>query len=142
MIHFFLIANKQGRIRLRRNYQNVQENEREIRDASVINKCLVRSKTQCNFFSHDNMTIVYRKFTNLTLICGTSKDENELAIQELLNVFMDCIGAYFQHVTEMDIVYNIERVYIILDELIANGCVTYTSKDRALIPLQLIDAGS
>ncbi|KAH9509144.1 AP-4 complex subunit sigma-1 [Bulinus truncatus] len=98
MIHFFLIANKQGRIRLRRNYQNVQENEREIRDASVINKCLVRSKTQCNFFSHDNMTIVYRKFTNLTLICGTTKDENELAIQELLNVFMDCIGAYFQHV--------------------------------------------
>ncbi|KAI8788505.1 AP-4 complex subunit sigma-1 [Biomphalaria glabrata] len=102
----------------------------------------MRSKKQCNFFSHDNMTVVYKMFTTLTLICGTTKDENELAIQELLNVFMDCIATYFQHVSELDIVYNIERVYIILDELIANGCVAYTSKERALVPLQLIDAGS
>ncbi|XP_055880918.1 AP-4 complex subunit sigma-1-like isoform X3 [Biomphalaria glabrata] len=138
MILFCFIVNKQGRIRLRRNYQHVQEKERELRDTAVINKCLMRSKKQCNFFSHDNMTVVYKMFTTLTLICGTTKDENELAIQELLNVFMDCIATYFQHV----IVYNIERVYIILDELIANGCVAYTSKERALVPLQLIDAGS
>ncbi|XP_055880920.1 uncharacterized protein LOC106062137 isoform X5 [Biomphalaria glabrata] len=58
----------------------------------------MRSKKQCNFFSHDNMTVVYKMFTTLTLICGTTKDENELAIQELLNVFMDCIATYFQHV--------------------------------------------
>uniref|UniRef100_A0A0B6ZZP1 AP complex subunit sigma n=1 Tax=Arion vulgaris TaxID=1028688 RepID=A0A0B6ZZP1_9EUPU len=142
MILFFLIVNKQGRVRIRRNYQHCEESVREHRDTAVINKCLQRTNKQCNFFSHETMTVVYRKFTTLSLICGVTKEENELAVQELLNVFMDCLVSYFQNVSELDIVYNMERVYMILDEVIVNGSAAFTSKERVLIPLQLLDAGS
>ncbi|CAG5114766.1 unnamed protein product [Candidula unifasciata] len=141
MIQFILIVNKQGRVRIRRNYHHVEKNEQEQRDSAVINKCLTRTNKQCNYFSHEAVTIVYKRFTNLCLICGVT-NENELAIQELLNVFMDCLGSYFQNVSELDIVYNMERVYMILDEIIVNGSIAFTSKERALIPLQLLDAGS
>ncbi|CAL1527623.1 unnamed protein product [Lymnaea stagnalis] len=103
MILFCLIVNKQGRVRLRRNYQHIEEKERDVRDSLIISKCLTRTKKQCSFFSYDGMTIIYKSFTTLTLICGVTKDENELSIQELLNVFMDCLGSYFQHVSEMDV---------------------------------------
>ncbi|RUS81729.1 hypothetical protein EGW08_010483 [Elysia chlorotica] len=75
--------------------------------------------------------------------------QNELAIQELMNVFMDCLLAYFHHVSELDvsflrgqIIHNMDKVYIILDEVLTNGVVAYTSRERALLPLQLLDAGS
>ncbi|XP_059161128.1 AP-4 complex subunit sigma-1-like isoform X2 [Physella acuta] len=142
MILFCIIVNKQGRIRIRRNYQHIQEKEREQRETAIVKKVLMRDNKQCNFFSHGSITVVYKKYTTLSLICGVTKEENELAIQELLNVFMDCIVSYFHHVSELDIVHNMERIYIILDEIIVNGSIAYTSKERALIPLQLIDASS
>lgn len=102
----------------------------------------MRNNQECNFFGFDDQTVVYKRFTTLTLICGVSKDENELAIQEIMNVFMDCLLAYFHHISELDIIHNMDRVYMILDEIIINGDVAYTCKDRALLPLQLLDAGS
>ena len=33
-----------------------------------------------------------------------------------------------------------DRVHFIIDEMISNGCVSETSKNRILVPLQLIDA--
>ncbi|XP_005100519.1 AP-4 complex subunit sigma-1 [Aplysia californica] len=142
MIQFCVIANKQGRIRLRRIYEHIEEKNQHELELAVVGKCLSRSSKQCNFFYHDHLTVVYKKFTTLCFICVVTKDENELAMQEILNVFMDCLVAYFHHVSELDIVFNIEKVYLILDEIIVNGCVGFTSKERVLVPLQLLEAGS
>ncbi|GFO17287.1 Ap-1 complex subunit sigma-1 [Plakobranchus ocellatus] len=106
MIHFFLIVNKQGRIRIRRNYQHADDKERERRESFIIGECLKRNNSQSNFFSYENLTIVYKRFTALTLICGVSKDENELAMQELMNVFMDCLLSYFHHLSELDVSFE------------------------------------
>ncbi|BFZ07467.1 hypothetical protein BsWGS_10506 [Bradybaena similaris] len=105
MILFLLAVNKQGRVRIRRNYQHVEKNEQEQRDTVVITKCLTRTNKQCNYFSHETVTVVYKKFTNLCLICGVTKDENELAVQELLNIFMDCLVSYFQTVVSIIITF-------------------------------------
>ena len=37
------------------------------------------------------------------------------------------------------IMFNLDRVYMILDEMIINGTVAQTSKERILIPVQLLD---
>ena len=38
--------------------------------------------------------------------------------------------------------FNLDRVYMILDEMIINGTVAQTSRERILAPIQLMDSGS
>ena len=40
------------------------------------------------------------------------------------------------------IMFNLDRVYMILDEMIINGTVAQTSRERILAPIQLMDSGS
>jgi len=139
MIHFCLIANKQAIIRLKRVYHHIDKALQAEQELAIIRKCLSRANNQCNYFYHESLTIVYKKFTNLCFICAASKDENELALQEVLNVLMNGLNAYFNKVSELDIVYNCDKAYAILDEIIVHGCIAYTSMDRVLLPLQLLE---
>lgn len=141
MIQFCLIANKQGKTRLRRVYRHVDQSLQSELELGVIRKCLSRTNNQCNNFYHESQTVVYKKFTTLCFICVATKDENELALQEILNMFMTCLNTYFNNVSELDIVYNVDKAYTILDEIIVHGSVGFTSVDRALLPLQLLEAG-
>ncbi|GFS24432.1 AP-4 complex subunit sigma-1 [Elysia marginata] len=75
MINFFLIVNKQGRVRIRRNYNHLEDKERERKESLVIGEVLTRDNKQCNYFIVEDETVVYKRFTTLTLICGVSKDE-------------------------------------------------------------------
>ncbi|KAK3757380.1 hypothetical protein RRG08_058236 [Elysia crispata] len=93
----------EGRVRVRRNFNHIEDKEQEKRESDVIAEVLMRNSCQCNFFSFDDHTVVYKRCTTLTMICGVSKDENELAMQELMNVFMDCLQAYFHHISELDV---------------------------------------
>jgi hypothetical protein len=38
----------------------------------------------------------------------------------------------FEKVTELDLVFNLERVHMIMDELVANGLVLETNQERVL----------
>ncbi|XP_073205053.1 AP-4 complex subunit sigma-1 isoform X2 [Lepidochelys kempii] len=60
---------------------------------------------------------------------------NEMAVYELIHNFVEVLDRYFSRV----IMFNLDRVHIILDEMVLNGCIGETNKNRILAPLFVLD---
>ncbi|XP_075610183.1 AP-4 complex subunit sigma-1 isoform X2 [Balearica regulorum gibbericeps] len=139
MIKFFLMVNKQGQTRLSRYYEHVDINKRTILEAEVIKNCLSRSKDQCSFIEYKDFKLVYRQYAALFVVVGINETENEMAVYELIHNFVEVLDKYFSRVSELDIMFNLDRVHIILDEMVLNGCIVETNRNRILAPLFVLD---
>ncbi|XP_010286318.1 PREDICTED: AP-4 complex subunit sigma-1 [Phaethon lepturus] len=139
MIKFFLMVNKQGQTRLSRYYEHVEINKRTMLEAEVIKNCLSRSKDQCSFIEYKDFKLVYRQYAALFVVVGINETENEMAVYELIHNFVEVLDKYFSRVSELDIMFNLDRVHIILDEMVLNGCIVETNRNRILAPLSVLD---
>ncbi|XP_010169084.1 AP-4 complex subunit sigma-1 [Antrostomus carolinensis] len=139
MIKFFLMVNKQGQTRLSRYYEHVEINKRTVLEAEVIKNCLSRSKDQCSFVEYKDFKLVYRQYAALFVVVGINETENEMAVYELIHNFVEVLDKYFSRVSELDIMFNLDRVHIILDEMVLNGCIVETNRNRILAPLFVLD---
>ncbi|KFW93500.1 AP-4 complex subunit sigma-1 [Phalacrocorax carbo] len=135
MIKFFLMVNKQGQTRLSRYYEHVEINKRAMLEAEVIKNCLSRSKDQCSFIEYKDFKLVYRQYAALFVVVGINETENEMAVYELIHNFVEVLDKYFSRV----IMFNLDRVHIILDEMVLNGCIVETNRSRILAPLFVLD---
>lgn len=43
---------------------------------------------------------------------------------------------------ELDIMFHLEKVHFMLEEMVMNGCIVETSKTNILTPIQLMDKAS
>ncbi|KAL6106068.1 AP-4 complex subunit sigma-1 [Pungitius pungitius] len=139
MIRFMLMVNRQGQTRLSRYYQPVELSRRALLEADVVRCCLSRRKDQCSFVDYRDFKLVYRQYAALYIVVGVTDNENELSVYELLHNFVEVLDKYFSRVSELDIMFNLDRVHIILDEMIQNGHVVETNKSRVLAPLTALD---
>ncbi|MBZ3874264.1 AP-4 complex subunit sigma-1 [Sciurus carolinensis] len=62
-----------------------------------------------------------------------------MAIYEFIHNFVEVLDEYFSRVSELDIMFNLDKVHIILDEMVLNGCIVETNRARILAPLQILD---
>ncbi|XP_072320363.1 AP-4 complex subunit sigma-1 isoform X1 [Eucyclogobius newberryi] len=134
MIHFLLMVNRQGQTRLSRYYSHVKLNLRQNLETEVVQRCLSRNKDQCSFVEFQDYKLVYRQYAALYIVVGITDDENELSIFEMIHNFVEVLDKYFSR-----IMFNLDRVHIILDETIQNGHIVETNKSRILAPLSAID---
>ena len=58
--------------------------------------------------------------------------DNELVYLETIHLFVELPDSYFSNVCELDIVFNFNKVYAILDEYILAGEMQETSKKQIL----------
>ncbi|XP_029349126.1 AP-4 complex subunit sigma-1 isoform X3 [Echeneis naucrates] len=165
MIKFVLMVNRQGQTRLSRYYQPVELSRRAALEADVVRCCLSRRKEQvpeghtscgsaaaplrllslrplcpqCSFVEYRDFKLVYRQYAALYIVVGVTDAENELSIYELVHNFVEVLDKYFSRVSELDIMFNLDKVHIILDEMIQNGHIVETNKTRVLAPLTALD---
>lgn len=139
MIRFVLMLNRQGRVRLARFYQQLDPRQRAALEADVARCCLSRRRDQCSFVEYKDFRLVYRQYAALFIVVGVSDGENELAVYELLHNFVEVLDKYFSRVSELDIMFHLDRVHVILDEMIQNGNVVETNKINVLAPLAALD---
>ena len=59
-------------------------------------------------------------------------NDNELVYLESIHLFVELLDQYFSNVCELDIVFNFNKVYSILDEFILAGEVQESSKREIL----------
>uniref|UniRef100_A0A3Q2WXC8 AP complex subunit sigma n=2 Tax=Haplochromini TaxID=319058 RepID=A0A3Q2WXC8_HAPBU len=133
MIKFVLMVNRQGQTRLSRYYHSVELSRRAALEADVVRYCLSRKKDQCSFVEYKDFKLVYRQYAALYIVVGIT--DSELSIYELVHNFVEVLDKYFSRV----IMFNLDRVHIILDEMIQNGHIVETNKSRILAPLTTID---
>ncbi|TDG98530.1 hypothetical protein EPR50_G00201120 [Perca flavescens] len=89
----------------------------------------------CSFVEYKDFKLVYRQYAALYIVVGVSDSENELSVYELVHNFVEVLDKYFSRV----IMFNVDRVHIILDEMIQNGRVVETNRSRVLAPLAALD---
>lgn len=141
MIKFILMVNKQGQTRLAQYYDFLSFKERVSLEGELIRKCLSRHEGQCSFLEYRGYKIIYRRYASLYFIVGVNNDEseNELGYLEFIHSLVETLDRYFENVCELDIMFNIEKAHIILDEMVANGYIVEMNKTNILNPLGLMD---
>ncbi|KAH9629529.1 hypothetical protein HF086_015859 [Spodoptera exigua] len=60
------------------------------------------------------------------------QEDNELLTLELIHRYVELLDKYFGSVCELDIIFNFEKAYFILDELVLGGELQETSKKNVL----------
>uniref|UniRef100_A0A8B9Z0Q1 AP complex subunit sigma n=1 Tax=Buteo japonicus TaxID=224669 RepID=A0A8B9Z0Q1_9AVES len=72
------------------------------------------------------------KYASLYFCCAIEDQDNELLTLEVVHRYVELLDRYFGNVCELDIIFNFEKAYFILDEFIIGGEVQETSKRSAV----------
>eukprot|EP00565_Helicotheca_tamesis_P008989 CAMPEP_0185724808 /NCGR_PEP_ID=MMETSP1171-20130828/1186_1 /TAXON_ID=374046 /ORGANISM="Helicotheca tamensis, Strain CCMP826" /LENGTH=137 /DNA_ID=CAMNT_0028392741 /DNA_START=129 /DNA_END=542 /DNA_ORIENTATION=- len=127
--------------------------ERVALESEIIRKCLSRSELQCSFVEYRGYKVIYRRYASLFFIVGTKADvisggtsvennENELGLLEFIHTLVETMDKWAGSICELDIMYQLEQVHFLLDEMVMNGYVVETNKMNILRPLDLIERES
>ncbi|CAN4107544.1 unnamed protein product [Withania somnifera] len=76
--------------------------------------------------------LVYKTYATLHLLFIFDSSENELAMLDLMQVFVETMDKCFSNIRELDIVFNFNKVHAILDEIILGGQVLETSSSEVV----------
>ena len=68
--------------------------------------------------------------------------ENELGLLEFIHTLVETMDRWAGSICELDIMYQLEQVHFLLDEMVMNGYVVETNKSNVLRPIDLIDRES
>ena len=147
-------SNKQGQTRLSSYYEWMDMQERVALESEIIRKCLSRSELQCSFLEYRGFKVIYRRYASLFFIVGTKADfdvrvkgiasdtdnyENELGMLEFIHVLVETMDRWAGSICELDIMYQLEQVHFLLDEMVMNGYVIDTNKSNILRSIDLIE---
>eukprot|EP01138_Halocafeteria_seosinensis_P014480 gb/GECG01014783.1/.p1 GENE.gb/GECG01014783.1/~~gb/GECG01014783.1/.p1 ORF type:complete len:146 (+),score=16.06 gb/GECG01014783.1/:1-438(+) len=132
MIRFFLLQNRQGKTRLSKWYVDVPEEEKRKIEGEVYRLTTSRDSKFTNFIEYKMYKLIYRRYAGLYFIMCVETTDNELAILENIHLFVEILDNYFGNVCELDLVFNFNKVYAILDEYIVGGEVLETSRAEVL----------
>ncbi|KAJ8388700.1 hypothetical protein AAFF_G00131090 [Aldrovandia affinis] len=128
MMRFLLLFSRQGKLRLQKWFTPLAERDKKkiIRDMTMM--VLPRAPRSCNFLHWRDLKIVYKRYASLYFCCGLDDKDNELLALEVLHRYVELLDKYFGNVCELDIIFNFEKAYFILDEFLMGGEVQETSK--------------
>uniref|UniRef100_UPI00358DE4F4 AP-1 complex subunit sigma-3-like isoform X2 n=1 Tax=Myxine glutinosa TaxID=7769 RepID=UPI00358DE4F4 len=132
MIHFIVLFSRQGKLRLQKWYVALAERDRKKTVREITTMVLARKQRTSNFLDWRELKLVYKRYASLFFCCGVECQDNELIILELIHRYVELLDQYFGNVCELDIIFNFEKAYFILDEFLIGGEVQETSKKRAL----------
>lgn len=94
----------------------------------------------CNFLDWKDSKIVYKRYASLFFCCAVEDTDNELLSLEIIHRYVEILDKYFGSVCELDIIFNFEKAYYILDEFILAGEIQESSKKRVLQAVESADA--
>lgn len=143
-------SNKQGQTRLSSYYEWISMAERVALESEIIRKCLSRSELQCSFLEYRGYKVIYRRYASLFFIVGTKPDlgsgeenqENELGMLEFIHALVETMDKWAGSICELDIMYQLEQVHFLLDEMVMNGYIVETNKQNVLRPIDLMERES
>ncbi|KAI8461901.1 AP complex, mu/sigma subunit, partial [Phakopsora pachyrhizi] len=90
-------------------------------------------KEKLKFFNDDDgdgtLNVVYRNYATLYFVFVIDRVESELAILDLIQVFVESLDQSFKNVCELDLIFNYDELNLLLNQVIIGGIVIDTCKD-------------
>lgn len=62
--------------------------------------------------------IVYKRYASLYFIIGIDSEDNELISLEIIHRLVEALDRFFGNVCELDLIFNFEDAYAVVDEMI------------------------
>ncbi|KAG8014131.1 AP-1 complex subunit sigma-2 [Nibea albiflora] len=127
-MRFLLLFSRQGKLRLQKWFTPMAEREKKkiIRDMTTM--VLARQPRSCNFLHWKDLKVIYKRYASLYFCLAVENQENELLALEVIHRYVELLDKYFGNVCELDIIFNFEKAYFILDEFLMGGEIQETSK--------------
>ena len=121
------------------NNNNHIEAEKARIEAEVHRLVTSRDKKYTNFIEYNNYKLIYRRYAGLFFTIAVDVQDNELSYLESIHLFVELLDSYFANVCELDIVFNFNKVYMILDEYMLAGEIEETSKREILDRVKFLE---
>ncbi|PIA52664.1 hypothetical protein AQUCO_01000497v1 [Aquilegia coerulea] len=124
MIRAVMVMNTQGKPRLAKfyDYMPVEKQQELIRSVFGVLCSRAENDTQ----------LVYKHYATLYFVFVFDSSENELAMLDLIQVFVETLDKCFRNVCELDIVFNFSKMHMVLNEIIFGGQVLETSSSEVM----------
>ncbi|XP_012498046.1 PREDICTED: AP-1 complex subunit sigma-3 [Propithecus coquereli] len=132
MIQFILLFSRQGKLRLQKWYTTLPDKERKKITREIVQIILSRGHRTSSFVDWKELKLVYKRYASLYFCCAVENQDNELLTLEIVHRYVELLDKYFGNVCELDIIFNFEKAYFILDEFIIGGEIQETSKRTAV----------
>lgn len=117
--------------------KEVQEKKKIVRE--LTSTILSRKPKMSNFLEFRDLQVVYKRYASLFFCFAVDRSDNELGALEVIHRYVEVLDKYFGSVCELDIIFNFEKAYFILDELILGGEMQETSKKAVLTQIEMAD---
>ncbi|KAI8900723.1 AP complex, mu/sigma subunit [Globomyces pollinis-pini] len=121
-IKFLLLVSRQGKIRLTKWFTSDWSTKEKTKVVKEVSTTVLQRKTKmCNVLEFKEFKVVYRRYASLFFIAGTDMDENELLTLEIIHRYVEVLDKWFMNVCELDIIFNFQQAYAIIDEVLIAG---------------------
>uniref|UniRef100_H2ZWG2 AP complex subunit sigma n=1 Tax=Latimeria chalumnae TaxID=7897 RepID=H2ZWG2_LATCH len=127
-MRFMLLFSRQGKLRLQKWYTSISDKEKRKITRELVQIVLARKPKTSSFVDWRDLKIVYKRYASLFFCCGIEQEDNELLTLEVVHRYVELLDKYFGNVCELDIIFNFEKAYFILDEFLMGGEIQETSK--------------
>ncbi|XP_053908749.1 AP-1 complex subunit sigma-1A isoform X1 [Cuculus canorus] len=130
---------RQGKLRLQKWYLATADREKKKMVRELMQVVLSRKPKMCSFLEWRDLKVVYKRYASLYFCCAIEGQDNELITLELIHRYVELLDKYFGSVCELDIIFNFEKAYFILDEFVMGGEIQDTSKKSVLKAIEQAD---
>lgn len=138
MIKAILVFNNHGKPRLCKFYHHYVEDIQQQIIRETFQLVSRRDDDVCNFLEGGTLIkggdykIIYRHYATLYFVFCVDSTESELGILDLIQVFVETLDKSFENVCELDLIFNVDKVHHILNELVMGGMVLETNMNEIL----------
>ncbi|NXX19084.1 AP3S2 protein, partial [Podargus strigoides] len=156
MINAILVFNNHGKPRLVRFYQHLAEEAQQQIIRETFHLVLKRDDHICNFlecgrypcpcggdtacpgllFGGSDYKLIYRHYATLYFVFCVDSSESELGILDLIQVFVETLDKCFENVCELDLIFHMDKVHHILQEVVIGGMVLETNMNEIVAQVE------
>lgn len=101
-----------------------------------------RDDNVCNFLEGgtalggSDSRLIYRHYATLYFVFCVDSSESELGILDLIQVFVETLDKCFENVCELDLIFHVDKVQYILQEIVMGGMVLETNMSEILTHIE------
>ncbi|NWS92544.1 AP1S1 protein, partial [Toxostoma redivivum] len=126
---------RQGKLRLQKWYLATADKDKKKMVRELMQVVLARKPKMCSFLEWRDLKVVYKRYASLFSVSPGSPQGSTRATPKLWGAPQPRVpaspGSPVQ-VCELDIIFNFEKAYFILDEFVMGGEIQDTSKKSVL----------
>ncbi|CDR94565.1 clathrin assembly protein small subunit, putative [Babesia bigemina] len=140
MIKFFMAISRQCKVRLAKWFVPVDSKEKAAMMRELSHLVVNRNSKQCNFIEWRDDKLVFRRYASLYFVVCVDRDDNDLLMLEIIQHYVELLDRYFSNVCELDLVFNVNKAYYLLDEILMDGELYECSKKAVIRSVAAQDA--